>query len=143
MMARRPLTDNEKAAVVAAIAGVLLLLSGVTGVTQWQRTFALLGEVLGTSLLLTFVRFVFVALGSAGGVFVLLGAYGFRQNKVRMGRALIWLGTGFTLVSVFLYVVLQVRHGDAPFAGAGLLGAVGIGMSIAARLKAKPLPLRR
>ncbi len=140
-MARAPLTDNEKAAILAIWAGVLMLIGGVTGASQWRHTFALVEDVLGASAALRFVQLVFVALGSVGGIFVLLGAYAFRESHVRTGRMMIWFGTGFTIVSLILFVILQVRTGDWPFAGAGLLGFVGIGLSQMARFKAKPTPL--
>lgn len=139
----RPLTDNEKAAIIAAAAGILMLLSGVTGASQWRRTFEYLLSILGDSVVLRLVGLVFVALGSIGGIFVILGAYGFRNDKVRTGRMMIWLGSGFTIVSLVLYVILQVRHGDLPFAGAGVLGAAGIVLSVVARFRAKPVPLVR
>src|SRR2546422_8201074 len=138
-MARPPLTDNEKAALLAIWAGALLLVSGVTGASQWQRTFDLIASLLGPSLALRVVQFIFVALGSVGGVFVLMGAYAFRENQVRTGRIMIWFGTGFTIVSLILLIALQARHGGAPFAGAGILGFAGMALSLAARFKAKPL----
>ncbi len=142
-MAKGPLTDNEKAAILAVWAGALMLLSGVTGASQWGRTFDLVQQVLGQSPALRFVQLVFVALGSVGGIFVMLGAYAFRENRVRTGKTLILFGTGFTIVSLGIFIILQVRHGDLPFAGASLLGFLGIVLSIAARFKAKPTRLRR
>lgn len=141
--AKPPLTDNEKAALLAIWAGVLMLLSGVTGASQWQRTFQFLQGVFGESLLLRFLQLVFVALGSVGGVFLFLGAYAFRNNKVRTGRLLIWFGTGFTIASLTLFLGLQARHGDLPYAGASILGLAGVMLSLVARVKARALPLKR
>lgn len=142
-MAKRPLTDNEKAALLAIWAGVLMLLSGVTGASQWRRTFDLIQGLVGSSPILQFVQLVFVAVGSVGGIFVLLGAYAFRENRVRTGKLLILFGTGFTLVSLLVFLVLAARHGDAPFAGASVLGFLGVILSVIARYRAKPTPLRR
>ena len=138
------MATNERAAVIAGIAGLLMLGSGVTGASQWRHTFAFLADVLGTSLdaspLLRFVAYVFIALGSVGGVFVLLGAYAFRQDRVRTGRLLIWFGTGFTLASIVLFLAIQARRGDWPFVGAGVLGFLGLVLSVVARIRAKPVP---
>jgi uncharacterized membrane protein YozB (DUF420 family) len=141
-MPRRGWTGNEKAAAIAAIAGLLMLLSGVTGASQWRRTFAIVEGLLGASPLLRFVQLVFVALGSVGGVFVLLGAYAFREDKVRTGKALILFGTGFTLVSLVIFAVIAVQHGEWPFAGGAVLGFFGIVLSVYARLKARAVPLK-
>ncbi|HEV8596037.1 MAG TPA: hypothetical protein VGR51_10975 [Thermoplasmata archaeon] len=139
-MARRPLTDNEKAAVLAGLAGILMLASGVTGASQWRHTFALIGELVGPSPALRFVGYVFVALGSVGGIFVLMGAYAFREDHVRTGKLLIYFGTGFTVLSLFLFLALVVRSGELPFAGASILGFVGIALSLIARFRAKRVP---
>lgn len=139
-MGWRDLSKNGKAAVLTAVAGGLMLVSGVTGASQWDRTFAILLETFGDSAVLRFVAVVFTGMGSAGGIFVLLGAYGFRNNRVRTARTLIWFGTGFTLISVVLFLVYLLRlGGDFPFAGASFLGFLGILVSVIARYEAKPL----
>lgn len=141
-MTWKNLRDNQKAAVLAAVAGVLMLVSGATGASQWHRTFAILVDFLGPSQILRIIGFIFIALGSVGGVFVLMGAYGFRNNRVRTARAVIWVGTGFTLFSLLLFIVYLLRQGeDVSFAGASLVGFAGVVLSVAARFKAKPLPL--
>jgi len=140
-MGWRDLSDNMKAAWIAGVSGVLMLISGVTGASQWQRTFTTLVEIVGANPVLRFLALVFIAIGSVGGVFVLLGAYGFRNNRVRTARTVIWFGTGFTVLSLIAFVVYQMRQGgDFPFAGASFLGFLGILLSVVARFKAKPLP---
>ena len=141
-MSRRPLTDNEKAALLAGLAGLMMLGSGVTGASQWGRTFELIGALIGASPLLRFAQLVFVVIGSVGGIFVLLGAYAFREDRVRTGRLLILFGTGFTVASLVVFLVLAVQHGEWPFAGGAALGFAGIVLSVAARFKAKAVPLR-
>lgn len=126
---------------MAAVAGVLLILSGVTGASQWERTFRFVADLIGPSALLRAVAIVFIAIGHIGGLLVILGAYAFREDRVRTGRVLILLGTGFTLISLILFVLLQIQHRDLPFAGAGVLGVAGIVLSIVARRKARPKPL--
>jgi len=141
-MASRRRTDNEKAAILAAIAGVLMLISGVTGASQWGRTFILIESYFGTSTLVRFAQLVFVALGSVGGIFVLLAAYAFRADRVRTGKALILFGTGFTLISLLIFTVIAVQHGEWPFAGGAVLGFFGIVLSVFARLKTRAVPLK-
>ena len=141
-MRRRPLTGNEKAALLAGVAGLMMLGSGVTGASQWRRTFDLIQQMIGQSALLHFAQLVFVVIGSVGGIFVLLGGYAFRENRVRTGKLLILFGTGFTVVSLVVFLVLAIRHGEWPFAGGAVLGFAGVVLSVAARFKAKALPLR-
>jgi len=142
-MGWKRLPDNMKAAYIAGLAGFLMLIFGVTGASQWERTFGVLLEIAGTNPhpVLRFLALVFIAIGSVGGVFVLLGAYGFSNDRVRTGRTVIWFGTGFTVISLLAFIVYQMRQGgDFPFAGASFLGFVGILLSVVARYKAKPLP---
>ena len=142
MMAGRPAwTDNEKAAALASVAGVLMIISGVTGASQWQRTFALIEQVLGTTPLIRFVQLVFVAIGSVGGVFVVLAGYAFRDNRVRTGKILVFFGTGFTLVSLLVFIVFAAQRADWPFTGGAAIGFAGVVLSVAARWKAKPVPM--
>ena len=115
-MAKRRWTDNEKAAAIAALAGFLMLLSGVTGASQWRRTFAI--------------------------VEALLGAYAFREDRVRTGKVLILFGTGFTFVSLLIFTVIAVQHGEWPFAGGAVVGFFGIVLSVFARLKTRAVPLK-
>jgi phosphoglycerol transferase MdoB-like AlkP superfamily enzyme len=143
-MGWRDLSDNMKAAWIAGVAGVLMLISGATGASQWERTFETVANLVGPSPVLRFLALVFIAIGSVGGVFVLLGAYGFRNDRVRTARTVIWFGTGFTILSLIAFVVYQwQRGGDFPFAGASFLGFLGILLSVVARFKAKPLPRSR
>ncbi|MEK6851845.1 MAG: hypothetical protein AABY30_04830 [Candidatus Thermoplasmatota archaeon] len=141
-MSRRPLTDNEKAGLLAGVAGLLMLGSGVTGASQWRRTFDLILQMIGPNPLLRFTQLVFVVIGSVGGVFVLLGGYAFRENRVRTGKLLILFGTGFTVISLMVFLVLAVQHGEWPFAGGAVLGFVGIVLSVIARFRAKAIPLK-
>ena len=141
-MGWRDLSDNMKAAWIAGVSGVLMLISGVTGASQWQRTFATLVEIVGANPVLRFLALVFIAIGSVGGVFVLLGAYAFREDRVRTGKVLILFGTGFTFVSLLIFTVIAVQHGEWPFAGGAVVGFFGIVLSVFARLKTRAVPLK-
>ena len=137
----RDLPDNEKAAVFAAVAGILMIVSGVTGATQWRSTFTVLLEVFGESPALRVLGVAFLALGSVGGLFVLLAAYMYQNDRVRTARIVIWFGTGFTLLSLIVFTAYQLRRGgDFPFVGASLLGFVGIILSVVARFQSKKTP---
>lgn len=137
----RDLPPNEKAAVFAAIAGALMLVSGFTGASQWHRTFDVLQDIFGQSTALRYLGVVFIALGSIGGLFVLLAAYMFQNDRVRTARIVIWFGTGFTILSLIVFALYQAtRGGDFPFAGASLLGFVGVLISVVARFQSKKFP---
>ena len=129
---------NERAAILATWGGVLMVASGVSGAYQWSQTFAILEAILGSSGVLHIVQLGFVGIGSVGGVFVVLGAYAFWKNRVRTGRFLLWLGTGFTMISLGLLLAVQFIRFDWPFAGASLIGFVGIALCVLARFEARP-----
>jgi len=51
-------------------------------------------------------------------------------------------GTGFTFVSLLIFTVIAVQHGEWPFAGGAVVGFFGIVLSVFARLKARAVPLK-
>ena len=57
-MGWRDLSDNMKAAWIAGVSGVLMLISGVTGASQWQRTFTTLVDIVGSNPVLRFFALV-------------------------------------------------------------------------------------
>jgi len=130
------MTGNEKAATLAVWGGVLMVASGVSGAYQWNQTFEIIEALLGSWRILALAHLVFIGIGSVGGAFVIVGAFCFWKNKVRWGKLMIWLGTGFTILSLIVLVAAQFIRFDWPFAGASLVGFVGIALSVLARFEA-------
>ncbi len=139
-------SQNEKAGIVGIIGGILMLIAGVTGAATWASIGEQAESITGIAALGTVFQ-VLVALGSLGGLLVILGCLfiGWQiirirtKNRVKAGKVLISIGAGFGLLGLIIFIVLTAL-GDDPFGN--FLGAIGIGFvgllcSIYARQKAQ------
>lgn len=134
---KRELTNNEKAAIIAIIAGILLIVAGVSGATRWDRLEDFVKELFGGNILIKLIFYIFVALGSLGGLLVIIGGLLMKSDRVGGGKALILIGTGFGIITLLVVIAMHLRRGEVPFASGIGPGAVGIILSIVARFKAQ------
>jgi hypothetical protein len=138
-------SQNEKAGLVGIIGGILMAIAGVTGAATWKNIGDQAFAITNIDALRTVFQ-VFVALGSLGGLLVILGSLfiGWQiikiktKNRVKVGKFMITVGAGFGLIGLLIFLVLTML-GDDPFGN--FLGALGIGFvgllcSIYARQKA-------
>ncbi|MGQ0797347.1 MAG: hypothetical protein ACT4OI_05745 [Methanobacteriota archaeon] len=133
---------NDEAAVLAAIAGGLLLLVGYSGARGVHRFVSLLFGFLGDRpLLLLVLAYVLVAIASLGGIAVLLGAYLIHADRVRTGRLLILLGSGAGLISLILFLVGILRREAFDLLLEVLPALLGVSLGIVARFRAKATPI--
>jgi len=137
MSRKRKLSDNEIAAIIGIIAGLLMLFAGVSGATAWDRITDFLQSKLGTNNIFRIVSFILVALASLGGILVIFGSLLIRSDRVRSGRLLIWIGAGFGIIGLLLFIVIHIERQEMPFASGIGLGAIGVILSIVARLKSQ------
>ncbi len=129
---------NKEAALLATIAGVLLLVSGWTGARPVDRFFALLEGIFGTRPLLIVLAYTFVGLASLGGVTVILGGSLIWKDRVRTGRILILVGSGAGFFTLLLFVIVNLRQEEFSLLQSVLPVVLGIGIGIIARFWAKP-----
>jgi len=133
---------NDEAAVLAAIAGALLLVVGYSGARGVHRLFSLLLGFLGDRpLLLLVVAYIFVAIASLGGIAVLLGAYLIYADRVRTGRLLILLGSGAGLISLVLFLIGNLRREEFSYVLEVLPAVLGVSLGIVARFRARATPI--
>jgi len=132
---------NEEAAVLAAIGGFLLLLTGYNGARGIERLFTWLVDVFGPLPFLRIVAFVFVAIASLGGIAVLAGGFLFLRERVRTGRLLILIGSGAGFFTLLLFLLVNLRREEFSFLLEVLPVVVGIAFGVAARFRAKPAPI--
>ena len=140
-MARRELTNNEVAAILAGVAGVLFIFVGWNGAQGVEEFVQLLTDVLGANPALRILAYVLVSIASLGGIAVILGAILISMDRVGWGKFLVLLGAGAGIISFVLFLVLLVRRPSGIGAHLGAIPVlVGVVLSIAARWKAKPVP---
>ena len=139
-MAKRGLMNNQVAAVLAFAAGILFLVVDWNGARIVEAFFELLVDLFGPNPAFRVLAIILISIASLGGAAVILGALLIGYNRVRGGKILVLLGTGAGIVSLVMFLVLLVRRSGGILAHEGAIPVlVGVVLSLAARLKAKPL----
>lgn len=126
---------------MAAIGGILLLLTGYDGVRGVEHLFGWLVDILGPKPFLRPLAYVFVGIASLGGVAVLIGGYLIWVDRVRTGRLLILIGSGAGFFTLVLFLLVNLGEERFSFLLAVLPAIMGVGLGIAARFRAKATPI--
>jgi hypothetical protein len=132
---------NSEAAILAGIAGGLLIFSGWTGARPVDHFFTLLEGIFGDRPFLIVLAYVFVGLASLGGFGVILGGYLIWKDRVRTGRILILVGSGAGFFTLLFFVLVNLRREEFSLILSVLPTVAGIGVGIVARFRAKPKPI--
>ena len=125
---------------LAGVAGVLLILSGYTGVRSVDRFFTLLEDLFGPRAFLIVLAYVFLGIASFGGFAVLFGGYLFWKDRVRLGRVVILIGSGAGFFTLLLFVLVNLRREEFSFLGSVLPAILGVTAGVAARFRSVPKP---
>ena len=130
-------SPNRTARGIVVIAGILLVIAGVSGVATWETIKAFVTTyIIDNSIVqLIFACFIFIA--SLGGIAVIAGGILLGQNKVRTGKFLITLGAGLGLIGLIVSIVVVYTEGNFTLASFFSIGTIGLILSIAARMIAK------
>ena len=128
---------------LAGIAGVLLLVSGYTGVRTVDRFFTLLKEVFGNAAFLIVLAYVFIGIASLGGFTVMFGAYLICKDRVRLGRIVILIGSGAGFFTLLLFLLVNLRREEFSLLLSVLPAIFGVAIGVVARFLSVPKPLLR
>lgn len=132
---------NDEAATLAAVAGILLLVSGYTGQRSVDQLFTWFAEVFGVNPILRVVAVVFIGIASLGGFSVLFGAYLIRKNRVRLGRMFILVGSGAGFFTLLLFFLVNLRGERFSFLASVLPALLGVAIGVVARFRAVAKPI--
>lgn len=132
---------NTQAAIIAAIAGILLLVVGLNGVAGVDRLFSLLQSWFGANEALRILAYVLGAIAALGGIAVLAGAYCVATEHVRLGKLLITLGSGAGVLTLLLFLAKNLAAEEFSYLFAVLPAILGVVLAIVARFRAKPTPI--
>ena len=132
---------NDEAALLAALAGALLLVSGYTGARPVDRFFTILEDLFGSRPFLIVLAYVFVGIASLGGFAVLIGGFLIWKDRVRTGRLLILVGSGAGFFTLLLFLLINLRRQEFSLLASVLPAILGVAIGIVARLRAKATPI--
>lgn len=130
-------SQHSKAMVIAFLAGVLLLIAGVSGVATWET----IKEFITTHIMdngviqIVFVVLIFIA--SLGGIAVIAGGLLLGKNKIGTGKLFIALGAGLGLIGLIVSIVVAFMEKNLAISSFFSIGAIGLILSIVARIMVK------
>jgi hypothetical protein len=130
-------SKNQTTVILAFIAGILLLISGISGYTTWDsiKEFVTNNILDNFIMQLTFSILIFIA--SLGGISVIIGGWLISKNNITTGKMFITLGAGIGFIGLMIEVIISIMQNDFTLAGFLSIGTIGIILSIIARLKIK------
>ena len=138
-----PSSRQWTAIVLAATAGILLLVSGIRGPTgTYQLLQQELPKVTQNQQVLqiaNIIATIFIAIALAGGVSVLAGAILIYKNHVRTAKFLIGLGAGVGIPWLIMLAISLITTGQLAtvIAQHSSIGWIGVILAFAARTIAK------
>ena len=128
---------NRKAGALAIVAGIFLLVEGLTGAAAWQAVKDYVTATFPGNASMELVFGILILLASIGGILVIIGGGLFMKEKVGGGKALILLGVGMGLIGLIITLLVVMEGKETLHLASIGLGFVGIVLSVAARMKAQ------
>ena len=127
-------TKNKQAMIIAIIAGVLLLVAGMSGVAAWEtiKDFVIENITDNNIVQIVFTFLIFIA--SLGGIAVIIGGILISKNKIRTGKLFISLGAGLGLIGLIFSIIVAYLEESLTMGSFLSIGAIGLILSIAARI---------
>ena len=132
------MTSKKKQAMIIAIfAGILLLISGVSGLATWEviRNFVTTNVIDNYIVQIIFAVLIFIA--SLGGLSVIIGGLLIGKDRVGTGKLFITLGAGLGLIGLIISIIVAVMENNFTIGSFFSVGAIGLILSIIARLMVK------
>jgi len=132
------MTSKKKQAIIIAIfAGILLLISGVSGLATWEaiKNFVTTNVIDNFIVQIIFVVLIFIA--SLGGLSVIIGGLLIGKDRIGTGKLFITLGAGLGLIGLIISIIVAVMENNFTIGSFFSVGAVGLILSIVARLMVK------
>ena len=127
---------NTVAMILAVIAGLLLILSGINGLGMWELIKAFVTTYIVDHFVvqLIFAGIIFIA--SLGGIAVIAGGLLIGKERITTGKLLVMLGTGMGLIGLAAAIAIDYESGNFSIENYLSLGTIGIILSIVARMTA-------
>ena len=131
------MSKNSKAMAIAIVAGILLLISGVSGLATWEDIKSFVTENIADNYVIQIVFAVLIFIASLGGISVIIGGILIGKEKIGIGKLLISLGAGLGLIGLIFTIIVSLYKGSFTLTSFFSIGAIGLILSIAARFMVK------
>jgi len=131
-------TRYKTAAMIAIVAGLLLLVSGIAGAGTWRSVKNGFEEnVMELDPTMELVFNIVIALGALGGLLVIAAGLMLMKGLKRTSRILITIGVGIGLIGFVVSILVAMHDGTVTSFLSPSTGLIGIVLSIVARMMAK------
>jgi len=131
-------TRYKTAAMIAIVAGLLLLVSGIAGAGTWRSVKDGFEEnVMELDPTMELVFNIVIALGALGGLLVIFAGMMLMKGLKRTARILITIGVGIGLIGLIIALLVAMHDGTTASFLSPSTGLIGIVLSIVARMMAK------
>lgn len=130
-------SKNSKAMAIAIVAGILLLIAGVSGLAAWEAIENFVTENITDNYIVQIVFAILIFIASLGGIAVIIGGLLIGKDKVRSGKLVIALGAGLGLIGLIFSIIVAYIEGSFTIGSFFSIGAIGLILSIVARITAK------
>jgi len=129
--------NNKAAMIVAILAGILLLISGISGLATWEtiKDFVINNIIDNSIVQIIFAILIFIA--SLGGISVIIGGLLIGKDKIRTGKLFISLGAGLGIIGLIFSIIVAIMESNLIIGSYFSVGFIGLILSIIARLMVK------
>ena len=122
---------------IAIIAGILLIISGISGLATWEtiKDYVTTNIIDNSIVQLVFAILIFIA--SLGGISVIAGGVLIGKKKIMLGKILITLGAGLGLIGLIFSIIVAFAQDSLTLGSFFSIGTIGLVLSIIARMIVK------
>ena len=128
---------NKSAMYIAIIAGILLLMSGISGLATWEAIQEFVTNNIADNAVIQIVFAVLIFIASLGGISVIIGGLLIGKDQVGTGKFLITLGAGLGIIGLIVSIYYAYMEGTLDIWGFFSIGFIGLILSIVARMMVK------
>jgi hypothetical protein len=128
---------KKQAMIIAIFAGMLLLISGVSGLATWEAIRKFVTDNIIDNYVVQILFAVLIFIASMGGLSVIIGGLLIGGDKIRTGKLFISLGAGLGLIGLIVSIIVAVMENNFTIGSFFSVGVIGLILSIIARLMVK------
>ena len=129
--------SNKTAKWLAIIAGMLLLLAGITGASYIITLGNFIVDYISGNYVVIIILNILLLIASLGGIAVIIGGMLIGKGRIWLGKMLIQLGSGAGILSLLFHLALAIYTKSLSMASFLSIGTIGIMLSVIAPFYAK------
>jgi hypothetical protein len=130
-------SKKSMAMIVAIIAGILLIISGISGMATWETIKSYVINNVTDNEIVQIVFAILIFIASLGGLSVIIGGLLIGKNKFGLGKLFITLGAGLGIIGLIFSIIVAFTEDSLTLGSFFSIGMLGLILSIVARMLAK------